>query len=361
MKKIITIVLALFVFTQLSMAFPLDDRDMSKGSVLNYMIEEGSVSYKLKVTVTEWAVFGEIKLQWQTTGAKSIKGTCNFPYESLEEATEMKIKLKPGNETLTDSESRWFGGYEAFDYMYIEEIDADLIIDGEKSVLTPNGDEVEKEILYNNIKTGMDYAEGYNEDDDIRIGFIQYAAGIVILSNYTKGDYSMVLTSIQSAVPKKSPAPVKPPKGKTVYKKMDPAKFAKVKSKYPLLATIENFDVTKGGKIEKPFSETYDFRNSSGAPNPPSLIDCFTADIKIIYKQKDKMGIADITETIEGKNLSSASALRILGVYLNKEARSIPGYMPWTHWSFVKSLTESQRNQLAKELQGYIKEYGFSE
>jgi hypothetical protein len=361
MKKIMTIVLALFVFTQLSMAFPTDDRDISKGSVLNYTIKEGSVSYKLKVTVTEWDIAGNIKLQWQTTGSKSITGLCSFPYESIEEATEMKIKLKAGNEILKGSESRWFGGYEAFDYMSFEEIDADLIIDGEKSVLTPNTDEAEKEILYNNIKTGMEYAEGYSEEDDIRMGFIRYATGIVILSNYTKGNYSMVLTSIQSAVPKKLPAPVKPRDGKVVYKKMNPVKFAKVKAKYPLLATIENFDVTEGGKTEKPFSETYDFRYSSGATNPPSLIDCFTADIKIIYKQKDKMGIADITETIEGKSLSSASALRIIGVYFSKEARSIPGYMPWTHWSFVKSLTESQRNQLAKELQGYIKEYGFSE
>jgi hypothetical protein len=361
MKKIVTIVLALFAFTHLSIAIPTDDRDISKGSVLNYTVNEGSVSYKLKVTVTEWTYLGDIKLQWQTTGAKSIKGTCNFTYESVEGATEMKIKLKQGNENLAGSESRWFGGYEAFDYMYIEEIDADLIIDGEKSVLTPNEDEVEKEILYNNVKTGMDYAEGYNEDDDVRIGLIQYAPGIVILSNYTKGDYSMILTSIQSAVPKKSPTPVKPPKGKTVYKKMEPGKFAKVKSKYPLLATIESFDVTKGGQSEKPFSETYDFRYATGAANPPSLIDCFTADIKIIYNQRDKMGIADITETIGGKNLSSASAIKIMGVYLSKEARSIPGYMPWTHWSFVKSLTESQRNQLAKELAGYIKEYGFSE
>jgi hypothetical protein len=57
---------------------------------------------------------------------------------------------------------------------------------------------------------------------------------------------------------------------------MEPVKFAKVKSKYPLLATIENYDATKGGTIKKPITETYEYRSGSNSPNPSSLIDCFT-------------------------------------------------------------------------------------
>jgi len=156
---------------------------------------------------------------------------------------------------------------------------------------------------------------------------------------------------IMKALAPKTPVPLK---------KMDPVKFARVKSSYPLLATIENFDGTNAGKVYKPITETYEFRYGSKSPNPPSLVDCLTADLQILYKQKTNFGITDI-ESIGSKSLPSATARKILEVYMNYEYNNIPGYRPWTHWRFVKGLTESQREQLAKELEGYIAQYGFTE
>jgi len=126
------------------------------------------------------------------------------------------------------------------------------------------------------------------------------------------------------------------------------------------LATIENYDATKAGAVKKPITETYEYRYGSNSPNPPSLIDCFTADLKIIYNQRNNFGITDI-EAISTKSLPSVAAKKLMDVYLNKDYNSIPGYRPWNNWSFVRDLTESQRTQISRELQGYIAKYGFSE
>jgi hypothetical protein len=352
------------------MAAPGDDRKISKGTVLNYTVKEGAVSYKLKATVMEWNEEGNIKLQWQTTGTKVIKGVCTLPYTSLERATEMRIKLKAGNETLTEDAGRWFIGFDTYDYLYNLGIEADLKIDDKDITLYPNEDETEKEILYNNAETEMDYTEGTNSTAGITMGFIAFDEKIIILSNYVCENYSMNLVSIQTPVPKIALKPEEKmakeildamaPKGKVPLKKMEPVKFAKVKSNYPLLATVENYDATKGGAVKKPITETYEFRYGTSSPNPPSLVDCFAADIKIIYNQRSNFGITDI-ETVSTKTLSLASAKKIIEVYLATDYNKIPGYRPWTHWSFVRSLSEDQRTQLAAELQGYIGEYGFSE
>ena len=66
-------------------------------------------------------------------------------------------------------------------------------------------------------------------------------------------------------------------------------------------------------------------------------------------------------ENLTKKNLPAASAEMLMNIDLKKEARNVPGYKPWTHWKFVRSLKESQMGQLAKELEGYIKQYGFTE
>jgi hypothetical protein len=376
MKMLITIAVSLLAFHSISVARDMEEREIGKGTVLNYVVKEGAVSYKLKATVMEWNTEGNIKIQWQTTGAKTIRGISILSYKSLESAATMKIKLKPGNETLTEDFSRWFAGYEVYDYLYNIGIDADLKIDDQDVTLTPNEDETEKDVLLNNVKTEMDYAEGTDAalDNPITIGFIEYTEKIIILSRYVNGKFSMNLISIQNPVSKNAVKPIPTendvakdildalaPKGKVPLKKMEPAKFATVKSKYPLLATIENFDPTKGGTVKKPITETYEYRYNSGSPNPPSLIDCFTTDLKIIYNQRTNFGIADMTETVSNKTLSSTAAKRLLEVYMVTDYNKLPGYRPWTNWSFARSLSEDQRSQLASELQGYIAQYGFSE
>jgi hypothetical protein len=372
MKKITSFFFALCFYCQLAHALPPDDRKINKGTIFNYAVKQGTISYKIKVTITEWDEDSNVKMQWQTSGGKTIKGTCIQPYLSLVYATQMKIQLKAGDEVLTNDFSRWFAGYETYDFLYNMDMEASLKIDDKSMIFAESGNDTEKQILYNDIKTSMDYAQG-STGSSISIGFIEYADKIILLDNYTNGDFNIRLVSIQDPVAKQVAKLNKladdmtqdllkaiAPKNPVALKKMEPAKFAKVKSAYPLLASIENYDGTNAGKVKKPITETYEFRYEHKSPNPPSLVDCFTADLQILFKQRDKYGITGM-ESISNKSLPSATAKKILEVYLNKEYNNIPGYRPWTHWRFVKSFTESQREQLAIELQGYISQYGFSE
>jgi len=58
--------------------------------------------------------------------------------------------------------------FDTYDNLYNTGIETDLEIDGKQLTLSPNEDQTEKEILYNNVKTKMDYAEGSNDEDDKR-------------------------------------------------------------------------------------------------------------------------------------------------------------------------------------------------
>lgn len=368
MKTLVVVVLSLLGFNY-SFANPGDEREMVKGTVLNYTVKDGNVSYKLKATIIVWNPELNVQIQWQTTGAKVMKGTTTFPYSALESAEKMKMRLKAGKEELPVSFTRLFIGFDTYDYLHTG-IEADIEIDDKKITFTPDEDETTKEILFNNVKTEMDFAmaEAGETNSTTTIGIIEYAPSVIILSEYSSGNFSMNLVSIQA--PKKALTleekmakdilDAMAPKGKVPLKKMEPAKFAKVKSSYPLLATIEDYDATKGGKVKKPITETYEYRYGSSSPNPPSLIDCFTADLKVIFNQSTNFGLSDIG-SVGGRSLPSSSAKKLMEVYINKDYNSIPGYRPWTHWSFVRGLTEAQRTQLAKELQGYVAEYGFSE
>ncbi len=110
--------------------------------------------------------------------------------------------------------------------------------------------------MYNNVKTTVDgvNATGNASDKEVKIGIIEFAENIALVNNFDNGIFSMQLTSIQT--PKsleekmaKQIMDAMAPKGKVPLKKMDAVKFAKVKAAYPLLATIENYDGTKGGTI----------------------------------------------------------------------------------------------------------------
>jgi len=375
MKKIISISFALFFYCQLAHALPPQDRKINKGTVFNYMVKEGLVTYKVKVTVSEWDEDLNVKLQWQALGAKTLKAETVQPYLSLLYASQLKIQMTAGNETFSNDISRWLVGYDAFDFLYNMDMDLDLKIDDKNMRFTESGNDIKKDILYNNVKTSMNYVQGktVSSTAPVIIGLIEYADKVILLDNYSNGNFSLQLVSIQNPVAKQVAKINKlaedmtqdllkamGPKRPVPLKKMEPAKFAKVKKDYPVLASIENYDGTNGGKVKKPITETYEFRYNSSSPNPPSLVDCLTADMQILYNQKAKYGIA-ATEGLGSKSLPSATAKKILEVYLNYEYNNIPGYRPWTHWRFVKGLTESQRDQLATELEGYISQYGFTE
>jgi hypothetical protein len=63
-----------FGLSQLSIASPVDDREINKGTVLIYSVKDGAVSYKLKVTIMVWNPELPVQMQWQTTGGKVMKG-----------------------------------------------------------------------------------------------------------------------------------------------------------------------------------------------------------------------------------------------------------------------------------------------
>ncbi len=373
MKKISTIVLVLCLCSHFLYALPPADRKITKGTIFNYNVKEGALAYKVKLTVAAWDEDGDIKLQWQATGAKVMKGVCVQPHNALVYATKMKMQLQNGNENLPEDCSRWFAGYAIYDALYNDESEADVKMDDKAMTLEPNAAIIEKKILYNNAKTAMPFIAGKIGGSNMSIGFIEYAEKVILLENYSNGNVTVTLVSIEDpeakAVAKQaktlddmvkeltqSMAPTKP----VPLKKMEAAKFAKVKMDYPALAAIENYDGTNSGKVKKPITETYEYRYGSSSPNPPSLVDCLTADLHLLYGQRNKFGIT-VDEPVTDKSLPSAAAKKLLGIYLTTDFMDIPGYRPWTHWRFVKSLNETQRNQLAIDLEGYIAKYGFTE
>src|SRR4051812_13607149 len=98
MKRIVSIIFILCLFCQLAHAFPPGDRKMVKGTIFNYAVKEGTVSYKVKVTVTEWDEDLNEKLQWEASGGKAFKGSCVQTHSSIIYATKMKVQLQAGDE-----------------------------------------------------------------------------------------------------------------------------------------------------------------------------------------------------------------------------------------------------------------------
>ena len=346
--------------------------EIRKGSVLTYAIKEGSRSYMYTVTIKAWDDNSHI-LSWKTNEKPTIRsGTIELGKYFILDSEELVVGIgKSGDIVLDDSKSQLIAPAFLASLFDEEEDEVEIKINenGKLIPLTIEYDnistELTKEITYKGkiIKTDVYNLPANKKNPEI--GFIQESNNYkYVLAYYKSNELTMDLVSIKT--PEKEPIPpTKPTTGtpvvKTASTKMDPKKLTVVKSKYPLLATLETYDVTNGGKDPKPFSETYDFRQASGAGNPPSAVDCFTADLQILYTQRKNYGLADMTETLEKNKLSAGAAEKLLGVYGQKEARSIPGYKPWTHWNFVKSLSAQQKTKLAVQLEAYIKQYGFTE
>jgi len=375
MKKIMIMLLASFLLSATTFA-GYTNIALKKGSVLVYSVKEGKKAYTYTVTVQQWEGDNTI-FAWQTNEKpKPRKGTITLDkYYSLGSTEFLTGIGKAGDEKLTDSQTRLIVPSVLNDYILEEEDDVTFTVNenGKTWTITNDDDEIEdyldKKLNYNNVSITGNYTKITSEKNKIEIGLLQEINDFKSFLAYYKSEaFTMDLISIktdgvsiskESAISKLSiPAS---PETKVQSLKMDATKLAAVTRVYPVLAKLENYDVTNGGKDPKPFSETYDFRISSGAANPPSAIDCFTSDLQILYNQKKNYGLADMTETISKNKLPSSAAQKLMGVYLNKEARNVPGYKPWTHWKFVRSLSETQRNQLAIELEGYIKQYGFTE
>ena len=192
----------------------------------------------------------------------------------------------------------------------------------------------EKPVKYNGVNVTGKYAQIFSSDERMELGFLKEGSDYKYFLAYYRSDaLIMYLVSIKNGITgnnesNTSKLSLPPLEKKNGPLKMDATKLAAVKKVYPLLATVETYDVTNGGKDSKPISETYDFRLSSGADNPPSAIDCFTADLKILYKQRKNFNLLGMPENLTKKNLPAASAEMLMNIYLKKEARNVPGYKP---------------------------------
>jgi hypothetical protein len=383
MKNTIIILLT-FIFGSTVSFAGITKIELKKGSLLVYAVKEGNKTFTYTVTVQQWEG-DNIIFAWQTNEKpQPRKGIItlhkyysnNFPERYSLGSDEFLIGIgKGGDEKLTESQTKLIAPSDLNDYLLQDEDEVTFTANenGKSAIITSDDDEIElysdKELTYNSKAIIANYAKIVSKKTKIEMGLIQEGNNEKhFLAFYKSGTLTMDLISIKTPMASTSKenatsnlsAPDSP-QTKAQPLKMPPTKLAAVTKAYPLLSTLENYDVTNGGKDPKPFSETYDFRIGSGSPNPPSAVDCFTADLQILFKQKKNYNLADMTENVSKYILTSSAAEKLMGVYLKREASSIPGYKPWTHWKFVRSLNAMQLSKLAVELQGYIKQYGFTE
>lgn len=100
--------------------------------------------------------------------------------------------------------------------------------------------------------------------------------------------------------------------------------------------------------------ETYDFRiRKNNYSLPPTLTDVFIWDLWKLIKTNLKI---DTTPTkINTKIINST-----FDIYLQNDYKKIPGFRPWTHMNFIRSLSKIQREKLSDEIVAYIKSNGIN-
>lgn len=106
-----------------------------------------------------------------------------------------------------------------------------------------------------------------------------------------------------------------------------------------------------GGLLEY---ETYDYRVRSGTPVPPTLVDTLVCDFWIVMKKNFK-------ESPDPASVTEEQLARVVDFYLAGEYGRIPGYRPWTHWNFIRGLTESERTRLVQDVLHYVRVKGIRE
>jgi hypothetical protein len=97
--------------------------------------------------------------------------------------------------------------------------------------------------------------------------------------------------------------------------------------------------------------ETYDYRIRDQRPVPATLTDVFICDIW----QRVEM---DLKRSLKPEDVTDEIIARALKVYLERHHDNIAGYRPWTHWNFIRKLSEPERQELAAEIVSYIKKNG---
>jgi len=107
---------------------------------------------------------------------------------------------------------------------------------------------------------------------------------------------------------------------------------------------------TAGGQLVD--RDTYDYRIKQGKPSPPSFRDALVCDLW--QRMTTDLDIKGINQ----HHVSEDDVRRAIGVYVEKDWQDIAGNRPWTHSNFLKSLTTSERQELAKEVVRYMDQNG---
>jgi hypothetical protein len=101
--------------------------------------------------------------------------------------------------------------------------------------------------------------------------------------------------------------------------------------------------------------ETYDHRLDEDVPTPPTLVDTFISDL---YQ---RITIDLRISSRRRCNISQGKIMSALDIYMDRDWAKIAGYRPWTHWNFVRSLDESSRKILGKEVLDYVLKEGIKD
>lgn len=97
--------------------------------------------------------------------------------------------------------------------------------------------------------------------------------------------------------------------------------------------------------------ETYGYRIDSGAPLPPTLVDTFICDLwqRVYLDLKVPQPPTECTHELIAQGMT---------IYLTRGWRNIAGFRPWTHWNYIRGLSDNEREKLAKEATHYILAHG---
>jgi hypothetical protein len=104
------------------------------------------------------------------------------------------------------------------------------------------------------------------------------------------------------------------------------------------------YPAAEGPSIDR---ETFDYRRASGNPVPPKPL-AFVVDVCMVIYQE--------VNSIFKPLLATPDDVRpVVAVYQNRDWMKIPGLRPWTHTRFVRSLTDTEREQLVREVTAILK------
>lgn len=117
------------------------------------------------------------------------------------------------------------------------------------------------------------------------------------------------------------------------------------------LEAINTYKAPPYPRDEQLSRETYDYRIESGAAIPPTLVDTLICDLwqRLSLDLKLTKSPAECTHELLAQGIS---------IYLSRDWANIAGFRPWTHWSYIRGLSDNEREKLAKEATRYILIHG---